>query len=120
MAPRRFLLSIAAGLLTPFPLLVLLELLRHAAGTASPSLDWHFALASAFLFALGVALWRPIHPWLYGAVLVPGFPVAFLLFSAAAPFGNLFPLVLFWVFLSSAVVGMVKSVSGLRPLKGSR
>jgi hypothetical protein len=112
MASRRVVLSIAAGLLTPFPLLVLLELLSRAAGAASPALDWHFTLASAFLFALGAALWQPIHPWLYGAALVPGFPVAFLLFSATGPFGNLFPLVLFWIFLCSALVGMSAALCG--------
>jgi hypothetical protein len=112
MPPRRFLLSIGAGLLTPLPLLVLLELVRHAAGAASPPLDWHFGVASGFLFALGVALWRPIHPWLYGAALVPGFPLAYLLVAAAWPFGNLFPLVLFLVFLGSAIVGMSAALCG--------
>jgi hypothetical protein len=112
MAPRRYLLSIAAGLLTPFPLLVLLELLRHAAGSASPPLGWHTALAAAFLFAFGVALWQPIHPWLYGVALVPSIPLAFLVVSAASPSGNLFPLVLFFLLLSGTIVGLTAALCG--------
>jgi hypothetical protein len=105
MASRRYLLSIAAGLLTPFPLLGLLELLRHAAGAAALPLSWHTQLAAGFLFAFGVALWRPILPWLYGIVLVPSVPLAFLVLSAASTSGNLFGLVLFFLLFSGAVVG---------------
>jgi hypothetical protein len=112
MASRRYLLSIAAGLLTPFPLLVLLGLLRYAAGSASPPLGWHTELAAAFLFAFGVALWQPIHPWLYGVALVPSIPLAFVVLSAASPKGNLFGLVLFFFLLSGAVVGLTAALCG--------
>jgi hypothetical protein len=111
MPRRRNLLSIAAGLLTPFPLLVLIELLRRAPGSSSPAPRWRTELAAAFLFALGVALWRPIHPWLYGSVLVASFPLAAVLLSANSPFGNLFPL-LFLLLLSGAVVGVLAALCG--------
>jgi hypothetical protein len=109
---KRYLLTVAAGLFTPFPLLVLLELIRHVAGPASPPLANSTELVAGLLFAIGVALWRPIHPWLYGALLVPGCPLAFLLWSVTSTRGNLFPLVLFFVPLSGMLIGLPAAICG--------
>jgi hypothetical protein len=112
MASRRYLLSIAAGLLTPYPLLLLLQLLRHAAGSAVLPLGWNAQLAAGFLFAFGVALWQPILPWLYGIVLVPSIPLAFLVLSGGSPSGNLFPLVMFFLLFSGTIVGLPAALCG--------
>jgi len=105
-SPRSYFLSILAGLLTPFPLLTVLHLLQvFVMSSASPPLGWKTQLASAFLFALGVALWRPIHPLLYGVALAPSFAVWFFILSGSARSENLFGLGFIVLFLSGAIIG---------------
>lgn len=103
---RNYFLSIVAGFLTPFPLLALLHLLQvFVMSSASPPLGGKTKLVAAFLFALGVALWRPLHPLLYGVALAPSFAVWFFILSGSARSGNLFGLGFIVLFLSGTIIG---------------
>jgi hypothetical protein len=105
------LLTVAAGLLTPLLFLALLALLQSASlGHSDPPPGRIVLLASAFLFATGFAIAPPIHPLLYGALLVPGFAVCFALFPGSG--GNLMGLVATILLFAGLIVGAAAGLCG--------
>jgi hypothetical protein len=110
---RKHLASIAAGFLTPVPLFLFLGVLRNAAAaTSSPPLGWIPTIGASFLFALGIALWRPLDPVSYGASLAPSFAIWFYIFAGAGRSGNLVGLVLIGLFVSGACIGLAVALIG--------
>jgi hypothetical protein len=109
----KHLASIAAGFLTPVPLFLLLELLRSAAtASASPGLGWAPTIAASFLFALGVALCRPINPASYAVSFAPSFAIWFYVSAGAGRSGNLVGLVLIGLFVSGVCIGLAVGLLG--------
>jgi hypothetical protein len=110
---RQYFLSIAAGLLTPFPLLTLLTFLQSAGeSSGTPPPEWTLTLFAGFLFALALALWPRIHPLWYGAALPPGFFVWCFIMAGAGRSGNLFGLAVIIFFLAGALIGGAAALCG--------
>jgi hypothetical protein len=113
MAVRKHLASITAGFLTPIPLLFLLKVLQSvAAASSSPALGWKPTITASFLFALGIALFRPVDPVLYGASLAPSFAVWSYIFAGAARSGNLICLTLIISFVLGVSLGLAAGLLG--------
>lgn len=113
MSGHERLASIAAGFLTPLPPFFALQLLGSAAAaSSSPALGWKPAITASFLFALGIALCKPVDPILYGAGLAPSFAVWFYIFAGSARSGNLIGLVLIGLFVSGVCIGLAAGLIG--------
>ena len=90
-------LSLAAGLFTPLPLLVVLNAIHGG---------WPIALTAACLAALGVALWPPISPACYGSALIVGAPVWFAVLAGSGRSSSLFGPALTRIAVAGVIVGL--------------
>jgi hypothetical protein len=99
---RTPLISLAAGLFTPLPLLVLFD----ASSAGAPPAGWQATLVTAFLAALGVALWRPVSPVYFGSALIAAAPVWCAVLAGNARSSNLFGLALMFVAVAGVIVGV--------------
>jgi hypothetical protein len=108
MRLRDCLASIAAALLTA---VLLVEAMLAGVLGSEPLLNPQ-AIIVGFLFTMGVCLWPPIHPLIYGAILVPSFPAAYFVLAGDSRSGNLFGLALMVFFGYGAVIGVLAAVCG--------
>src|SRR5262249_770015 len=107
---RKPLLSAAAGLLIPFSVVGIV----HVIGSAPlDALHWSFLVAASFLFALGVCLWRPIDPLIFGPMLVLSIPGTLFFFAGGFRSGNLFGLVLGVTLIYALIVVVSSAICGL-------
>jgi hypothetical protein len=107
MSRRGTYLSIAAGVLTPLPLLLLFTGLQSAAAASgAPVIGWKISLVAAFLFALAIALCRPLRPAPYAGALAPAFAPWYFLLAGATRSSNLFGLALILVGFGGVAVAV--------------
>jgi hypothetical protein len=102
---RRILLSILAGLITPFLMLPLLAIEGGIAGALESRGTLAVLFVTAILFATAIASWRPIVPTAYGLTVAITFYGASYLILASRP-GNLAGLVLFFSTVFGIVIGV--------------
>src|SRR3954451_3771709 len=69
MQRNRLILSIIVGFLIPLPVVLSFS----NSGESSPPMDWKSTAFAVFLLTFGVALWRPLVPFVYCLALAPSF-----------------------------------------------
>jgi len=106
MRGRSYPLSIAAA--GVFPALLFFSL---AAGSWPVGAKVLFLVS--LLFALGVCLWRPIHPMVFGGLLGPAAALWWCVIAGASRSGNLFGLTLIAVFVVALGIGATAGSIGL-------
>jgi hypothetical protein len=101
-------ISVVAGMVTPFALLILHNVFDGWRGLMdSFALRVTFA-ASSILLVLGVSLWRPIIPWIYGGIVAAIFPaLIWMMIGWPTHSGSLAPLAYFVAVVLGAPVAVL-------------
>lgn len=94
-------LSLATGAVAPLALLLVSSALsKRVIGSVS----WKAGLFAAFLAVLGLVLWPPIRPVLFGSVFAVACPLWYTIHSGGARTSNLFGLALILLAAASVLV----------------